>query len=208
MKRFTAPATFLALCAFAEPTMAIEKPQYRVVQELQGIEVREYSPYLVAETEVSGSREEAGNAGFRLLAGYIFGKNRGEKKIAMTAPVVQQGGARIAMTAPVSQQEKLDRGSSTWVIQFMMPSEYARDALPEPLDPAIRFREVPARRVAALRYSGTWSETRYLEKLAELQASMERVGLRAVGEPVWARYDPPFMPWFLRTNEILIEVAP
>jgi hypothetical protein len=208
MKRFTAPATFLALCALAEPTMAIEKPQYRVVQELQGIEVREYSPYLVAETEVSGSREEAGNAGFRLLAGYIFGKNRGEKKIAMTAPVVQQGGARIAMTAPVSQQEKLDRGASTWVIQFMMPSEYARDALPEPLDPAIRFREVPARRVAALRYSGTWSETRYLEKLAELRASMEKEGLRAVGEPVWARYDPPFMPWFLRTNEILIEVAP
>jgi hypothetical protein len=194
MKYFTSPATFLVLCALAEPAMAIEKPQYRVVQELQGIEVREYSPYLVAQTEVSGSREEAGNAGFRLLAGYIFGKNRGEKK--------------VSMTAPVSQQEKLDRGSSTWVIQFMMPSEYARDALPEPLDPAIGFRDVPARRVAALRYSGTWSETRYLEKLAELRASMEKAGLRAVGEPVWARYDPPFMPWFLRTNEILIEIAP
>jgi hypothetical protein len=188
--------------------MAIEKPQYRVVQVLQGIEVREYPPYLVAETEVSGSREEAGNAGFRRLAGYIFGKNRGEKKIAMTAPVAQQEGARIAMTAPVSQQERLDRGASTWVIQFMMPSEYARDTLPEPLDPAVRFREVPARRVVALRYSGTWSEERYLEKLAELRARMEKEGFRAVGEPVWARYDPPFMPWFLRTNEILVEIAP
>ena len=208
MKRFTTPATFLALCALAEPAMAIEKPQYRVVQVLQGVEVREYAPYLVAETEVSGSREEAGNAGFRRLAGYIFGKNRGEKKIAMTAPVAQQDGARIAMTAPVSQQERLDRGPSTWVIQFMMPSEYAQDTLPEPLDPAIRFREVPARRVVALRYSGTWSEERYLEKLAELRAAMEKECLRAVGEPVWARYDPPFMPWFLRTNEILVEIAP
>ena len=200
--------TFLALWALAEPTMAIEKPRYRVVKELQGIEVRDYAPYLVAETEVSGSREEAGNAGFRRLADYIFGKNRGEKKIAMTAPVAQQEGARIAMTAPVSQQAAPDRGPSTWVIQFMIPSEYSRDAVPEPLDPAIRFREVPARRVVALRYSGTWSEERYLEKLAELRAAMEKEGLRAVGEPVWARYDPPFMPWFLRTNEILVEIAP
>jgi hypothetical protein len=208
MKRVTTPAIFLALCALAEPAMAIEKPQYRVVQELRGVEVREYPSYLVAETEATGSREEAGNAGFRRLAGYIFGKNKGEKKIAMTAPVAQQEGARIAMTAPVSQQEKLDRGASTWVIQFMMPSEYTRDRLPEPLDPAIRFREVPARRVVALRYSGTWSEERYLEKLSELRTAMEKEGLRAVGEPVWARYDPPFMPWFLRTNEILVEIAP
>jgi hypothetical protein len=208
VKHLATPATFLALLALAEPAMAIEKPQYRVVQELQGIEVREYAPYLVAETEVSGTREEAGNAGFRRLAGYIFGGNRGEKKIAMTAPVAQQEGARIAMTAPVSQQERPDRGASTWVIQFMVPSAYSRDTLPEPLDPAIRFREVPARRVAVLRYSGTWSEERYLEKLAELRAAMEKEGLRALGEPVWARYDPPFMPWFLRTNEILVEIAP
>jgi hypothetical protein len=208
MKHFTLPAAFLTLSALAEPAMAIEKPKFRVVQELQGIEVREYPPYLVAETEVSGSREEAGNAGFRRLADYIFGKNRGEKKIAMTAPVAQQEGAKIAMTAPVSQQERPDRGPSTWMVQFMMPSEYTRDTLPEPLDAAIQFREVPARRVAVLRYSGTWSEERYLEKLAELRAAMEKAGLRGVGEPVWARYDPPFMPWFLRTNEILVELAP
>jgi hypothetical protein len=202
------PAVFLALFALAEPAMAIEKPAHRVVQEIEGIEVREYAPYLVAETEVSGSREEAGNAGFRRLADYIFGKNRGEKKIAMTAPVAQQEGARIAMTAPVSQQAAPDRGPSTWVIQFMMPSEYTREKLPEPVDPAIRFREVPARPVAVLRYSGTWSEERYLEKLAELKAAMEKAQLLAVGEPVWARYDPPFMPWFLRTNEIQVEIAP
>jgi len=208
MKRTTTLATFVLLCALAEPAMAIEKPKYRVVQQFQDIEVREYPPYLVAETEVSGSREEAGNAGFRRLASYIFGKNKGEKKIAMTAPVAQQEGARIAMTAPVSQQARLEGGTSTWVIQFMMPAEYSRDRLPEPLDPTIQFREVPARRVVALRYSGTWSEERYLEKLAELRSAMEKEGLRAVGEPVWARYDPPFMPWFLRTNEILVEIAP
>jgi hypothetical protein len=112
------------------------------------------------------------------------------------------------MTAPVAQQERPDRGPSTWVIQFMMPSELTLATLPEPLDPAVRFREIPGRKLAVLAYSGSWSEERYLEKLAELRAAMEKEGLRAVGEPVWARYDPPFMPWFLRTNEILVEIAP
>lgn len=207
--RSTAPlAAALALSILPEPAVALEQPKYRVVQELRGIELREYEAYLVAETEVTGSRAEAGNAGFRRLAGYIFGKNEGERKIAMTAPVAQQEGARIAMTAPVTQQEAPGPGGSTWLIQFMMPSSLDRASVPVPLDPAIRFREVPARRVAALRYSGTWSEERYLEKLAELRAAMAAAGLRAAGEPVWARYDPPWMPWFLKTNEILVEVAP
>jgi hypothetical protein len=208
MKRSWPLAAALALCSIAGPAMAIEKPRYAVVREVEGLEVREYAPYLVAETEVTGSREEAGNAGFRRLAGYIFGKNRGERKIAMTAPVAQQEGTKIAMTSPVAQQEVPERGASTWVVQFMVPSELTLATLPEPLDPAIRFRELPARKVAVLRYSGGWSGERYLEKLAEMRTAMAKAGLRPVGEPVWARYDPPFMPWFLRTNEILVEVAP
>jgi hypothetical protein len=201
-------AAALALWALAEPAMATEKPKYTVVQQVEGLEVRQYAPYLVAETEVTGSREEAGNEGFRRLGGYIFGKNRGERKIAMTAPVAQQEGTRIAMTAPVSQQETPGRGKSTWMIQFMMPTEFTLATLPEPLDPEVRFREVTGRKVAVLAYSGSWSEERYLEKLAELRTAMAKAGLRAEGEPVWARYDPPFMPWFLRTNEILVEIAP
>jgi len=221
MRRRCRSLALLALLALAPSAMALEKPSYRVVQEVEGIEVREYAPYLVAETEVTGTREAAGDAGFRRLADYIFGKNRGVRKIAMTAPVTQQEGslpegpaapaegARIAMTAPVAQQEvRSGGGTPTWVIQFMMPSEFTRDTLPEPADPAVRFREIPARRVAALAYSGSWSEARYLEKLAELRAALARAGLRAAGEPVWARYDPPFMPWFLRTNEILVDLAP
>jgi hypothetical protein len=208
MTRHLPLAAALALCALAEPAMATEKPKYTVVQQVEGLEVRQYAPYLVAETEVTGSREEAGNEGFRRLGGYIFGKNRGERKIAMTAPVAQQEGAKIAMTAPVAQQERPDRGPSTWVIQFMMPSELTLATLPEPLDPAVRFREIPGGKFAVLAYSGSWSEERYLEKLAELRTAMAKAGLRAAGEPVWARYDPPFMPWFLRTNEILVEIAP
>jgi len=217
--RLLAAASLLLLTV---PAMALEKPRYTVVQEQDGLEVREYQPYLVAETEVTGPRDEAGNQGFRRLAGYIFGRNRGEKRIAMTAPVTQEEGTRIDMTAPVLQQARSGAGTApptpepggetgpqpAWVIQFMMPSPYTLETLPEPLDPAVRFRQVPARRFAALRYSGGWSESRYQEKLAELRAAMQRAGLTGIGEPVWARYDPPFMPWFLRTNEILIELAP
>jgi len=183
--------------------MAIEKPSYRVVERREAFELREYAPYLVAETVVGGSREEAGNAGFRILAGYIFGKNRGEKKIAMTAPITQAEPAKIAMTAPVTQAGQEGR----WIIQFMMPSTYTLETLPEPLDPAVSFRVVPVRRVAAHTYSGTWSTSRYEEHLATLRAALAVAGLTAVGEPTWARYDPPFMPWFLRTNEILVELA-
>lgn len=193
-----------AALAASTPAMAIEKPSYRVVERQEDFEIREYAPYLVAETVVGGSREEAGNAGFKILAGYIFGKNRGERKIAMTAPVTQAEPSKLAMTAPVAQAGQAGR----WTIQFMMPSPYTLETLPEPLDPAISFREVPARRVAAHVYSGTWSASRYEEHLATLRAALAKAGLTAVGEPIWARYDPPFMPWFLRTNEILLELAP
>jgi len=191
--------------------MALEKPRYRVVEVLEEFEVREYEPYLVAETEVTGSREDAGNAGFRRLADYIFGKNEGSRKISMTAPVAQQEGAapagqKIAMTAPVSQQERPGQGPPTWTIQFMMPAGLTRETVPRPIDPAVVFREIPGRRMAVISYSGTWSEERYEKHLALLRAAMEKAGLQASGDPIWARYDPPFMPWFLRRNEIQVEI--
>lgn len=186
--------------------MAIEQPSYRVVRKAQDLEVREYAPYVVAEVEVSGSRGDAGNAGFRPLVGYISGKNRGDRKIAMTAPVAQAEGQKIAMTAPVTQTAG-GEGTDRWLIQFTMPAQESLATLPEPLDPAIHLRELPARRVAALTYSGTWSEGRYLEHLARLREAMGREGLRARGAPVWARYDPPWTPWFLRRNEILIDLV-
>ena len=183
--------------------MGTEQPRYRVLETFDGAELREYEPQLVAEAEVAGSLETAGNAGFRVLAGYIFGRNRGRRRIPMTAPVTQTAGERLAMTAPVTQTGE----GARWVLRFGMPSGYSLETLPEPLEPSVRFRVVPARRVAALRYSGTWSERRYHEHVALLREAMVARGLRATGEPEWARYNPPMLPWFLRRNEILIEVA-
>lgn len=197
-----AAAVLFAMGCAAVPT---EKPSYQVVHRFDGFELRDYAAYVVAETDVVGTRESAGNDGFRVLAGYIFGKNKGSRKLAMTAPVAQSEGTKLSMTAPVTQSAGADAG--TWTLQFMMPSQYALAELPEPLDPRVRFRTIPSRRVAALTYSGGWSTSRYEEKLARLRAALAREQLVAAGEPVWARFDPPFKPWFLRTNEIWIEVA-
>lgn len=185
--------------------MAIETPKFKLVAKHGDVELREYPAAIVAETEVDGEQGNAGNEAFSRLAGYIFGKNSGAKKIAMTAPVTQAPaeGTRIAMTAPVTQQRS---GPKRWQVQFMMPSSWTLDTLPTPNDARVHLRVVEPKRVAAITYSGTWSEANYREHLQKLEAGLVRQGLAKKGDPVWARYDPPWTPWFLRTNEILVEL--
>ena len=167
----------------------------------EAFELRRHAPHLVAETVVNAAAGEAGNKGFRILAAYIFGQNKGARKIEMTAPVSQTA-SQIAMTAPVAQMA----GATGYVIQFAMPPEWTLETLPEPLDARVTLREMPARELAVISYSGTWSQERYEEQLTMLRDAMAYEGLAAHGEPVWARYDPPWKPWFLRHNEIWLEV--
>ncbi|MCU0929581.1 MAG: heme-binding protein [Burkholderiaceae bacterium] len=195
-----------ALTLTAAPMMAraIEEPPYRVVQSFDGFEVREYPPYLVAQVVVPGPADQAGNQGFRILAGYIFGKNMGERKIAMTAPVTQAPAPQqIAMTAPVTQAP----AEGGFVVQFVMPAGFTLDTLPEPLDPRVELREVPAARYAVIRYSGTWSEANYDKHLAQLRQATEAAGLRVIGSPVYSRYNGPMTPWFMRRNEIWLPLG-
>ena len=184
--------------------MAVEEAVYTVEKTDGDFQLRLYAPQVVAEVLVEGTLEEAGNTAFRPLFKYISGANRAQGKIAMTAPVGQQAeGQKIAMTAPVGQEAVSNR----WAITFMMPSNSTLETLPAPTDKRVSLRTVPARRIAAVRYSGTWSRTRYERNLARLQEWMKTNGLAASGEPVWARYNPPFTPWFLRRNEILVPVG-
>lgn len=183
-----------------------EEAAYTVEKTAGRFEVRRYEPQVVAEVRVEAAMEAAGNQAFRLLYGYISGDNRGRTKIAMTAPVGQepaQGqGEKIAMTSPVSQQKT----SNTWAVTFMMPSSYTLETLPEPRDSRVRLRRVPAQRMAAVRYRGRWTRQGYEQHLDRLQTWMEQNGLQPAGTPVWARYNPPFTPPFLRRNEVLIPV--
>ena len=183
--------------------MAIEEVPYQVVKTEGSFELRDYAPHILAETFVDGSFEEAGSSAFRRLFRYISGNNRSQAKIAMTAPVSQEPGEKIDMTAPVGQQKSGGR----WVVSFMMPESYSMEALPIPDDPQVVLRKVPARRMAAVRYSGFWSEKNYQKNKLKLDSWILKEGLTVSGEPIWARYNAPFVPWFMRRNEILIPVS-
>lgn len=194
----------LGMMFIAGGAMAIEEAAYTVVSKEGRFEVRDYAPQIVAEALVDGSREEAGNMAFRKLFRYISGYNSVTDKTAMTAPVGQEVASRkIPMTAPVLQTQ----GEMRWVVSFMMPSEYTLQTLPAPNDASVRLRAITARRMAAVRYSGRWTEARYDKFHAELGDWMRKHGLSATGTAVWARYNPPFTLPIFRRNEILIPIA-
>jgi hypothetical protein len=187
----------------AMDAMAIEEAKYEVVKKDNKFEIRDYAPHILAETIVEGDLKDAGNKSFKRLFRYISGDNRSRNKVVMTAPVSQQPvGEKIKMTAPVGQQ----RVKESWAVSFMMPASYTLETLPEPEDPKVTLRQVPARRMATIRYSGFWSEKGYLRYKLKLESWIHEKGLTIVGDPIWARYNPPFTPWFLRRNEILIPV--
>lgn len=184
--------------------MAVEEAKYSVVRSEDRFELRKYESHILAETTVDGEFEDAGSAAFGRLFKYISGDNKQQQKVSMTSPVGQvPSSEKIEMTSPVGQQAQ----DGKWNISFMMPASFTLETTPEPKDSAVFIRQVPARHVAAIRYSGFWSEKGYRLNLAKLGEWIEEAGLQAIGEPVWARYDPPFMPWFLRRNEILVPVT-
>lgn len=190
------------LCT-GERGMAVEKARYTVIVKSGDFELRQYPPQIVAQTAVEGDFDEVGNIGFRRLFGYISGKNTKKQPIPMTAPVSQEAlSEKIPMTAPVSQEKEGDR----WSVSFLMPSAYTLETLPVPDDDQVVLRQVPGRLMAAFTYSGTWSRKRYEEKKARLEEWIAKSNLKPVGEYVYARYNPPIMPWFLRHNEVLVPV--
>ena len=178
---------------------AIEEPDFQVIRTFDKVEIRQYAPYVVAEVVLQASAEDAGNQAFPILAGYIFGKNKGEKKFAMTAPVTQTATpVRLEMTAPVTQAA-VPGGMR---VEFVLPKGVTLATAPEPMDPRVKLREVPGGQWAVIRYSGTWSQSNYQEHLAELRSSLDSQGVLTQGEPVLARYNGPMTPWFMRRNEV------
>lgn len=185
-----------------------ENPKHVVVlsEKEKKIEIRSYSPSLVAKTYVKGEFKEVQGEAFRILAGYIFGKNEKKQKISMTAPVVQnqeQDSEKIAMTAPVVQSPT-EQG---WAMTFIMPSEYTLEDLPRPTDTRIILEEVPARTFAVIRYTGLGRESTNRKKTEELKAWLkDKKDYEIVSGPSFAGYDPPWTIPFLRRNEMMIEI--
>ena len=188
---------------FPGAVLAVEEPSYQVVERHDGFELRQYDEVVLAETLVEADFEDAGSEAFRRLFGYISGKNRMQARIDMTAPVVQEpASAKIAMTTPVVQQSD----ETGWRVAFVVPSKYSWHDAPEPVDSRISLRLVPERTVAVVRFSGTWAAKRWAAMETELREALDKAGFEPEGPAVYARYDPPFKPWFLRRNEIQIPV--
>jgi hypothetical protein len=168
-----------------------EHQPYDVVRAYPDFELRSYPEHVVAETRVTGSFEGAGNASFRRLVGYIGGRNTQSRSVAMTAPVLQEA----------------DEEPGRYVVSFVMPESFDLDAAPAPTDGTVRLRAIPAQTAAALRFSGRWTQGRYDAHARRLLAAVEAAGLEDDGAPRFARFDPPWTPWFLRHNEVVVPVV-
>ncbi len=179
-----------------------ESPKYVVVSMENRIEIREYSGYIQAEAIVQGTNyKSAMEAGFDILAGYIFGNNTTQQKVDMTTPVKVNQSEKIAMTTPVTV-----KGGDEFTVAFVMPSAYTLESLPAPRDGRIRFDSVPTHRMAAIRFSGFFNQGNIEKNKNRLREWMADNNLEGEGDFVIAGYNPPWIPGFLARNEVMIKI--
>ena len=181
-----------------------EQQAYEVVRTYEDFELRRYAPHVVAEVVVRGAFEDAGNTAFRTLFRYISGTNASGTKVAMTAPVIQRDAEQMPGTTPPEPREA-DSGEQA--VAFVLPATVTLDGAPVPTSPDVRLRQRPEVLAAACRYRGRWTEALFDEHRRELTRAVTAAGLTPVGSARWARFDPPYKPWFLRRNEIVLDVA-
>ena len=166
-----------------------EQIKYRIVKTFGKIEIRHYPQLVIAKVDGYGDN------GFNILFQYISGNNRQRTSLEMTAPVLSE---QIKMTAPVLSDSRS--------LAFVIPHDYSLETTPEPLDERVKIMSISERFVAALRFSGRWSESNFNNKSKELMDDLAKVALRTRGNIFVMRYSGPFTPWFLRRNEVAIEI--
>jgi hypothetical protein len=206
--------------------VTVEQPEYKVVSSGTDYEVREYPPAVVAEVKYEGAAYGSNQSDpFRTLAKYIgvFGSPENEskgkpasgEKIAMTAPVItetteskseSQESEKIAMTAPVITADSGSGSKKESIMQFVLPAKYTLENAPKPKDPRVSIKELPARKLGVIKFSGNATEELTAQKEKQLREALEKAGLKIIGTPTLARYNPPFILNFLKTNEVFLPV--
>lgn len=183
-----------------------EQQRYQVVRQGRGFELRRYPAHLLAEVHVQGSFEDAGTAAFRPLVGYIRGQNQTREGLAMTAPVLQRRDA-AAGASPAVGTATAETAPGRYVVAFVMPEGSSRESLPVPGDARVTIRSAPEELAAVTRYSGRWTASSYRQQAARLRQAVQDAGLEPTGPPRFARFDPPWTPWFRRRNEVVLPVS-
>ena len=183
----------------------VEQTEYFVLKKTNDYEIRSYPAHLVAQTTVTGPYRDTLQQGFRIVAGYIFGGNTRKESISMTAPVVEQkrSGQSIAMTAPV--MANIEGASHT--IAFSMPRSYTIATLPAPTDSRVTIAQIPAKKMAARRFSMYRTDGRVQSKKQKLLSALSHDKVTVIGEPQYAGYNAPWTPPWMMRNEVLIEIT-
>jgi hypothetical protein len=202
----------VALALVLVPPLAMgsgtEGPAYSVVKKDGVVEIRDYQGYITAQVNVSSDYNGAMYSGFMKLFNYISGKNTNRSKISMTAPVTQEknpGSEKITMTAPVTS-EKVNNNEYT--VSFVMPAEYTLNSLPVPDDMNITFNKIGPHRAAVISFSGRMDEALANTKMAELKEWLDKNNVKPKSNFIMAQYNPPWIPGFMRKNEIIAEIWP
>ena len=196
-------ATILVGALATGPIMSnVETPSYKVIQSKGKIEIREFDPMVIAEVQVVGRRKDAISSGFKLLADYIFGNNISQENIDTTATIQQPASEKIAMTAPVQQQ----LANNSWLVSFVMPSEYNLEDLPKPKNIEVKLKNVPVKRFVTIQFSGTSSDENLAKHKKLLVEFIKNNSISVTGTSKYAFYNPPWTLPLMRRNEVMFEV--
>ncbi len=162
-----------------------ESAPYKAVRSDGKFELRDYPALQVVETPTTRGGTDT-DGGFMRLFRFITGANEAKQKIAMTTPVFMASSDTNATMA------------------FVLPAKLKADAVPQPSDASVAVRELPAGRFAVLRYSGGRNAKKEADSLERLKTWMTSEALGASSSPVFAYFDPPWTPAFLRRNEVML----
>ena len=175
----------IGVCSTA---MATEERAFTSIKKDGEYEVRRYHPTVIIKVTQPGKRRDTANSGFRTLFQYIDGNNEKQTKIPMTTPVSQFN------------------NKTEWSLAFFLPQSMTHSSAPKPTNELVEIHEIPEQTLLTIRFSGNSNEHNMKKHTEKLILYAKEHNYKTLSTPTYAFYDPPFMPWFLRRNEIWIEI--
>jgi hypothetical protein len=181
---------FFSLLILSTTLMANEEPDYIVLKKESEIEIRQYKNFLTASIEMEGERKEAIGKGFRSLFKYISGENKNKESISMTIPVMQKSS-----------------GNNKWNVSFVVPKKFDIKNAPQPDNANIQLKNNSDLKVIAITFSGLFSDGNIEENETKLRNYIKEKGIKIEEPAIYAGYNAPWTPWFLKRNEVMFKLV-